>query len=111
VVKNAMVIVTEELLKHSMKLFKPRCRTAVRQPFFSLRIVNEWNKLPQTVIEATSVNAFKNTLDRHWSDMGVYSWLATQPINNKYKYKYIQLPVARSNNADFLCVSHKCGSC
>jgi len=54
--------------------------------------VNEWNKLPQTVIEATSVNAFKNRLDRHWSDMGVYSRLATQPINNKYKYKYKRLP-------------------
>jgi len=68
--------------------FKPRCRTTVRQHFFSLRIVNEWNKLPQTVIEATSVvNAFKNRLDRHRSDMGVYSWLATQPIINKYKYK------------------------
>jgi len=41
--------------------------------FFSLRIVNEWNKLPQTVIEVTSVNSFKNRLDRHWSDMGVYT--------------------------------------
>jgi len=77
--------VTTGLRGHSMKVFKPRCRTTVRQHFFSLRIVNEWNKLPQTVIEATSVNAFKNRLDRHWSDMGVYSWLATQPINNKYK--------------------------
>jgi len=65
--------VTTGLQGHSMKLFKPRCRTTVRQHFFSLRIVNEWNKLPQTVIDATSVNAFKNRLDRHWSDMGVYS--------------------------------------
>ena len=24
------------------------------------------------VIEATSVNMFKNRLDRHWSDMGAY---------------------------------------
>ena len=51
--------VTTGLRGHSMKLFKPRCRTTVRQHFFSLRIVNEWNKLPQTVIEA-----FKNRLDR-----------------------------------------------
>jgi len=25
------------------------------------------------VIEATSVNGFKNKLDRHWKDMGAYS--------------------------------------
>jgi len=55
---------------HSLKLFKPRCHTTVRQNFFSQRIVNEWNKLPQVVIEATSVNAFKNRLDRYWRDMG-----------------------------------------
>jgi len=36
-------------------------------------MLKEWNKLPQVVIEATSVNVFKNRLDRHWSDMGVYS--------------------------------------
>jgi len=65
--------VTIGLRGHSMKSFKPRCRTTVRQHFFSLRIVNEWNKLPQTVNETTSVNAFKNRLDRHWSDMGAYS--------------------------------------
>jgi len=52
---------------------KPRCHTAVRKNFISQRIVNEWNKLPQVVIEATSVNGFKNKLDRHWKDMGAYS--------------------------------------
>jgi len=36
--------VTSGLRGHSLKLFKPRCRTTVRQNFFSLRIVNEWNK-------------------------------------------------------------------
>jgi len=58
---------------HSLKLFKPRCRTTVRQNFFSLRIVTEWNKLLQDVVDAPSVNAFKNRLDRHWHDMGILS--------------------------------------
>jgi len=34
---------------------------------------NEWNKLPQDVVDAPSVNAFKNRLDRHWHDMGILS--------------------------------------
>jgi len=63
--------VTSELRGHSLKLFKPRCHTTVRQNFFSLRIVNEWNKLPQNVVEAPSINTFNNTLDRHWHDMGI----------------------------------------
>jgi len=58
---------------HSLKLFKPRCRTTVRQNFFSLWIVNEWNKLPQDVVEAPSINTFKNRLDRHWYDTGIQS--------------------------------------
>jgi len=36
--------VTSGLRGHSLKLFKPRCRTTVRQNFFSLWIVNEWDK-------------------------------------------------------------------
>jgi len=45
--------VTSGLRGHSLKLFKPRCRTTVRQNFFSLRIVNEWNKLD--VADASSI--------------------------------------------------------
>ena len=64
--------VTSGLRGHSLKLLKPRCRTTVRQNFFSLRI-DEWNKLPQDVVEAPSINAFKNRLDLHWHDMGIQS--------------------------------------
>ena len=69
-----------------VKLFKLRCRTIVRQKFFSLRIVNEWNKLPQDVVEAPSTNTFKNRLDRHWHDMGIQSWqlhTSTSTSSNK----------------------------
>ena len=39
--------------------------SGLRQNFFSLRIVNEWNKLPQEVVKAPLINTFKNRLDRH----------------------------------------------
>ena len=64
---------TSWLRVHSLKLYKPRCHTRLRQNFFSVRVINEWNKLPQSVIEAPSVNAFKNRLDKYWSYMGDYS--------------------------------------
>jgi len=54
-----------------LKLFKPRWSTTTRQNFFSRRVIDEWNKLPQEVVDAPTINAFKNRLDRRWRDMGV----------------------------------------
>ena len=47
-----------------MKLSKQRASIDVRKFFFSQRVVNEWNLLPQEVVDATSVNQFKNRLDK-----------------------------------------------
>ena len=47
-----LIDVTSGLIGHSLKVFKPRCHTTVRENFFSLWIVNEWNKLPQDVVDA-----------------------------------------------------------
>ena len=48
---------------HSLKLEKTRSRLEIRKNFFSQRVVNEWNKLPQDVIDSASVNMFKNRYD------------------------------------------------
>jgi len=47
-----------------MKLSKQRASFDVRKFFFSQRVVNEWNLSPQEVVDATSVNQFKNSLDK-----------------------------------------------
>ena len=47
---------------HSFKITKVRSRLEIRRNFFSQRVVNKWNELPQYVVEAESVNAFKNSL-------------------------------------------------
>jgi ribonucleases P/MRP protein subunit RPP40 len=49
---------------HSLKLGKSRSRLDIRRNFFSQRVVDSWNRLPQNVIDATSVNSFKNNLDK-----------------------------------------------
>lgn len=53
---------------HSLKLKKRDCRTSVRANALGFRVVNFWNSLPEEVVNATSVNAFKNGFDR-LSDM------------------------------------------
>jgi ribonuclease P/MRP protein subunit RPP40 len=49
---------------HFYKLSKQRCKGERRRNFFTQRVINYWNKLPQEVIEADSVNSFKNKLDK-----------------------------------------------
>jgi len=57
---------------HTWKLFKPRCRSTIRRSFFSNRVINVWNSLLQHVVDAMTVNMFKNRLDKTWKDMGSY---------------------------------------
>lgn len=55
---------------HKYKIIKVRSRLEIRRQFFSQRVVNEWNKLPSLVVEAETVNCFKNRLDSHWKALG-----------------------------------------
>ncbi len=38
---------------------------------FSQRVVDNWNKLPNNVVNASNVNIFKNQLNSHWKDFSV----------------------------------------
>ena len=51
---------------HSLKLEKRFSRLDVRKFFFANRVIDVWNSLPEDVVTAGSVNAFKNRLDKHW---------------------------------------------
>ena len=35
---------------------------------FSNRVINDWNSLPDYIINADSLTSFKNLLDKHWTD-------------------------------------------
>jgi ribonucleases P/MRP protein subunit RPP40 len=49
---------------HSLKLTKKRSNGDTRKHFFSQRVINSWNGLPQEVIDADTINCFKNRLDK-----------------------------------------------
>jgi ribonuclease P/MRP protein subunit RPP40 len=53
---------------HPYKLKKKYARLEIRKNTFSHRIVDNWNSLPETVVCAPSVNAFKSRLDSFWRD-------------------------------------------
>ena len=50
---------------HSLKIEKPRCNTSAKLHHFSQRIINDWNALPESVVQAKDVNDFKSKLDKY----------------------------------------------
>ena len=50
---------------HKAALVKEQCRLNMRKHSFSQRVINEWNKLPNDGVNASSVNMFNNRIDRY----------------------------------------------
>ena len=53
---------------HSWAMAKERCKLDIRTYAFSQRTINEWNRL----VNATSVNMFKNKIDNYFKDLGMF---------------------------------------
>ena len=49
-----------------MKLYKQRSRLDIIKFFFSQRVIDHWNNLPDYAI---NVNSFKTKLDTYWHNM------------------------------------------
>ena len=58
----------QNLRGHSLKLEPERFQTKERSHFLCNRIVKEWNKLPNSVVTANSLDLFKSRLDNHWAN-------------------------------------------
>ena len=55
---------------HSCKVFIPSIRTTLRKSFFSNSVLDRWNRLPEMVVDADTVQTFKSRYDRFSKDMG-----------------------------------------
>ena len=53
---------------HHQMILRQRATHRTRINAFSKWVITDWNSLPRKVIEATSVNDFKNKLDEHWEE-------------------------------------------
>jgi len=49
---------------HKLKLFKTRFNTDVGKFTFANRVIDMWNSLPEDLLECTTLNAFKNSIDK-----------------------------------------------
>ena len=70
---------------HPMKLKKKPCSKNTTKHFFNRRVINTWNALPQSIVEAPSLNAFKNSLDKHWNNLDIkYNFDAAMAKENPF---------------------------
>ena len=53
---------------HHLKIAKQQANTNIKKHFFTHRIVNAWNKLPQAVVDSPNIVTFESRLDKHWSN-------------------------------------------
>ena len=72
-------------------LVKEQRRLDMRKYSFSQRMVNEWNKLPNDCVNASSVNMFKNRINRYYikSLVGSISHIKTHNFNGRLWENYI----------------------
>ena len=56
---------------HDLKIFPIRAKTAIRRNAFAVRSANIWNSLPIHVVNAKTINTFKNRLDAYWQDQDI----------------------------------------
>ena len=51
---------------HPYKLIKRHVSTNQFAQFYTNRVINAWNSLPEHIVKAGSIDAFKNNIDNHW---------------------------------------------
>ena len=70
-IMNGPVLARNEYMAtrgHTEKLYRQQSGTNMRKHSFSQRVVEPWNALSSTVIEAKTVNSLKSRLDIHMED-------------------------------------------
>ena len=72
---------------HNYKLIKQACNTTQRLKFFTIRAVDSWNKLDPSIVNAKTLNSFKNSIDKVFENFkyenNVCHPISAKPRNTK----------------------------
>ena len=60
---------SSRLRGHNLKINKVSTNKRLFQHFFTNRIVNEWNKLHEDIVNSSTVDTFKNNIDKNYQDI------------------------------------------
>jgi len=50
------------------------CNSYTRSNFYSNRVINDWNSLPQFIVDSPSVDKFKILLDSHYRNNCLFDY-------------------------------------
>ena len=56
---------------NDLRLTKFRAKYDLRKYAFTNRVTDLWNRLPNHIVTAGSINTFKNRLDKHWKNQDI----------------------------------------
>ena len=71
-IDNLLILDTQSRTwEHKLKLKENRFKTGIGNYWFTNRIIDQWNTLPASIMESNSINAFKNRLDKYFSNLGI----------------------------------------
>jgi len=56
---------------NDLRIFKTRFKYDLRKFYFTNRVVDAWNSLPNWIVMAISTNTFKRRLDTYWQDQEI----------------------------------------
>lgn len=82
--KSPFALNKNGLRGHQYKLIKNFCHTTLRQNHFTNRVVDTWNMLDPKTIAASSLNGFKNALDKELSEFR-YNESVSHPVKSTLK--------------------------
>ena len=60
---------SSRLRGHNFKINKISINKRLFQHFFTNRIVNEWNKLHEDIVNSSTIDSFKNRIDKNYEDI------------------------------------------
>jgi len=55
---------------HEFKLYKPQAHLDIRKKFFSVRVIDTWNHLPDKILHCSTLQSFKKHLDCYLKNRG-----------------------------------------
>ena len=56
---------------NDLRIFKTRFKYDLRKFYFTNRVADAWNSLPNWIVMANSTNTFKHRLDIYWQDQEI----------------------------------------
>ena len=99
VVPNLKFRENVSLRGHSKTLRKDRVNKRIRANSFTQRIVNIWNSLPECIVGAPSVSAFKNRLDKFWENQEIkFNYKAPLSTGRKTRISQVELDIEVTSN-------------